>query len=143
MKMSDKPNPSLPMYRDGLDALPGTGEPRRMFAYLNGTVVVPCTAHELAQHPGDPTAENILRKTTLGTLVIKTRFSSVRLDRMRRLIPDVSGDPYWFETTSHRVGEEDTTHNHGYYKTYEEALNGHGKAVHGLMQRPELGTIVD
>ena len=143
MKMDDKPNPSLPMYRETLGAAPEMGEPRRFFAYLYGMTVVPCTALELARHPGDPTTENVLRKTTLGTLVVKTRFSSVRLDRMRRLVPDANGEPYWFETTSHRVGGEDITHNHGYYKTYEEALNGHGQAVHALMRQSEPETITD
>lgn len=139
MKMDDKTNPNLPMYRGALREFPEpSSEPRRFFAYLDGTQVVPCTALELAHHPVDPSVENVLRRTTLGKLVIKTRFSSVRLDRMRRVLPSLDGEPYWFETTTHTVGNEDITENRGFYKTYEEALNGHGKVVHALMHAPKV-----
>jgi len=130
MKMDDKPNPNLPMYRESSSAPSETGEPRGFLAYLEGTRVVPCSAYALAARPGGFVTEHVLRRTTLKDTVITTRFSSTRLD----MASEPSDEPLWFETTIHRLEHEGTNENLGYYKTYEEALNGHGKAVRLRME---------
>lgn len=133
MKMDDKTNPNLPMYRGSLREFPEpSSEPRRFFAYLEGTRVVPCTALELAHRPEDAPASSVLRKTTIAGVVITTKFSAVRLDRTQRVLPPVDGEPYWFATWIRSPREEEVPVD--YYTTYEAALFGHGKNVRRVME---------